>query len=97
MLIFDVNVYGPFRVNQTFLAMLIESGGRITVISSISASIPGDSGLEERVATRQTMKEPDEVARAVLELDHDQPYAYDRDGLVALVDELMSQAGTKSE
>ena len=194
-LTFDVNVYGPFRVNQAFLPMLIESGGRTTVISSISGFIPGSSGsysmskfavegytdtlanelastpvhvsavepggfksnivenlkeravarakagelelseevrarLEESVASRQTMKEPDEVAQAVLELmttdtpkrrymvtpneeqaqvtirsalqrllelNQDQPYAYDRDGLVALLDELMSQDKTESE
>jgi NAD(P)-dependent dehydrogenase (short-subunit alcohol dehydrogenase family) len=188
-LTFDVNVYGPFRVNQTFLPMLIESGGRTTVISSISGFIPGRSGsysmskfavegytdtlatelastavhvsavepggfksnivenlkdralalaeagelelsgevragLEEGVAARQTMKEPFEVAEAVLdlmttdtpkrrymvtpneeqaqitirsamqrllELNQNQPYAYDRDGLVALLDELLSQ------
>jgi hypothetical protein len=76
------------------------------------------------VAARQEMKEPVEVAQAVLdlmttdtpkrrymvtpneeqahitirsamqrllELNQDQPYAYDRDGLVALLDELLSQ------
>ena len=80
--------------------------------------------LEEGVAARQTMKEPFEVAEAVLdlmttdtpkrrymvtpneeqaqitirsamqrllELNQNQPYAYDRDGLVALLDELLSQ------
>ena len=194
-LTFDVNVFGPFRVNQAFLPMLIESGGRTTVISSISGFIPGRSGsysmskfavegytdtlaselastpvhvsavepggfksnivenlkdralaqaeagklelsdevrtrLEEGAASRQTMKEPVEVAQAVLELmttdtpkrrymvtpneeqaqvtirsalqrllelNQDQPYAYDRDGLVALLDELMSQDKTEAE
>ena len=194
-LTFDINVYGPFRVNQAFLPMLIESGGRTTVISSISGFIPGRSGsysmskfavegytdtlaselastavhvsavepggfksnivenlkdralalaeagelelsgevrarLEEGVAARQTMKEPVEVAQAVLdlmttdtpkrrymvtpneeqaqitirsalqralELNQDQPYAYDRDGLVALLDELMSQGRAGSD
>ena len=131
-LTFDVNVYGPFRVNQAFLPLLAESGGRTTTISSISAFMgsPGsysmskfavegytdslaaelaDSGIHvsavepggfkseivnnlvERAQTvaeagrlemsdelqqglqraaemRQTMKEPDEVAQAVLEL-----------------------------
>jgi NAD(P)-dependent dehydrogenase (short-subunit alcohol dehydrogenase family) len=188
-LTFDINVYGPFRVNQAFLPLLIDSGGRTTVISSISGFIPGRSGsysmskfavegytdtlaselattavhvsavepggfksnivenlkdralalaeageleisgevrarLEEGVAARQEMKEPVEVAQAVLdlmttdtpkrrymvtpneeqahitirsamqrllELNQDQPYAYDRDGLVALLDELLSQ------
>jgi NAD(P)-dependent dehydrogenase (short-subunit alcohol dehydrogenase family) len=194
-LTFDVNVYGPFRINQAFLPLLLESGGRTTVISSISAFIPGGSGsysmskfavegytdtlanelastpvhvsavepggfksnivenlqdralalakagdlelsgevragLQESVASRQAMKEPDEVAQAVLELmtsdspkrrymvtpneeqaqitirsamqrllelNQDQPYAYDRDGLVALLDELMAQDKQQSD
>jgi len=129
---FNVNVYGPFRVNQAFLPLLIESGGRTTTISSISGYIAGRgsysmskfavegytdslakeltdtgvhvsavepgafrsnivnnlieraeeaaeegkleindelrSGLEQSAESRQAMKEPDEVAAAVLEL-----------------------------
>ena len=38
---FNVNVYGPFRVNQAFLPLLIKSGGRTTTISSISGYIAG--------------------------------------------------------
>ncbi|MDX1555179.1 MAG: SDR family NAD(P)-dependent oxidoreductase, partial [Xanthomonadales bacterium] len=40
----DVNVYGPYHVNRAFLPLLVESGGRTTTISSISAFIPGNSG-----------------------------------------------------
>ena len=129
---FNVNVYGPFRVNQAFLPLLIESGGRTTTVSSISGYIAGRgsysmskfavegytdslakeltdtgvhvsavepgafrsnivnnlieraeeaeeegkleindelrSGLEQSAESRQAMKEPDEVAAAVLEL-----------------------------
>lgn len=187
VLTMDVNVYGPYRVNRAFLPLLVESKGRTTVISSISAFIPGGSGsysmsksaveaytdtlanelqsksvhvsavepgsfkseiveklrdralaqaeagelelseetrlrLEELATARETMKEPIAVAEAVLELmstdnprrrymvtpneeqaqltirsamqrllelNEGQPYAYDRDGLVALLDELM--------
>lgn len=129
---FDVNVYGPFRVNQAFLPLLTESGGRTTTISSISGYIasPGSysmskfavegytdslaaeltdsgvhvsavqpggfrseivknlikraeeaeaegeleiseelrSGLQQSAESRETLKEPDEVADAVFEL-----------------------------
>lgn len=40
---FDVNVFGPFRVNQAFLPMLLESGGRTTIIGSLNGFIPNDS------------------------------------------------------
>lgn len=33
---FDVNVYGPVRVTQAFAPLILESGGRITTISSIA-------------------------------------------------------------
>lgn len=39
---FDVNVFGPFRINQAFLPMLIESSGRTATISSINGFIPSD-------------------------------------------------------
>jgi NAD(P)-dependent dehydrogenase (short-subunit alcohol dehydrogenase family) len=129
---FNVNVYGPFRVNQAFLPLLTKSGGRTTTISSISGFIAGPgsysmskfavegytdslaaeltdsgvhvsvvepggfrseivenlikraelaeaegeleiseelrTGLAKSAESRQTLKEPDEVAAAVLEL-----------------------------
>ncbi|MDJ0904622.1 MAG: SDR family NAD(P)-dependent oxidoreductase [Woeseiaceae bacterium] len=182
---FDINVFGPFRVNQAFLPMLLESGGRTSIIGSINGFIPNandggyaaskfavegytdslamelaDSGvhvaivepgayksrirekyvanvlaeesstvdeetrksLQEFVVSNETMKEPTEVAEAVLhlmssdapkvrymvtpndeqaaitirlalqrvlQLNEDQPYSYDRDELVALLDELL--------
>lgn len=39
--VFDVNVYGPFRVTKAFAPLLIESEGRITNISSISGVVSG--------------------------------------------------------
>ncbi len=182
---FDINVFGPFRINQAFLPMLLESGGRTSIIGSINGFIPNasdggyaaskfavegytdslamelaDSGvhvaivepgayksrirekyvanvlseesstvdeetrksLQEFVVSNETMKEPTEVAEAVLhlmssdapkvrymvtpneeqaaitirlavqrvlQLNEDQPYSYDRDELVALLDELL--------
>ncbi len=42
---FDVNVYGPYRINRAFLPMLMESNGRTTIIGSISGFIAGRSGI----------------------------------------------------
>lgn len=39
--IFDVNVYGIFRVTRAFAPMIIKSGGRIVNISSISGVLSG--------------------------------------------------------
>lgn len=39
--LFDVNVYGPYRVTQAFAPMLLESGGRVVNISSISGVLSG--------------------------------------------------------
>jgi NAD(P)-dependent dehydrogenase (short-subunit alcohol dehydrogenase family) len=40
---FDINVFGPFRINQAFLPMLLESNGRTAIIGSINGFIPNDS------------------------------------------------------
>jgi len=40
---FDINVFGPFRINQAFLPMLLESNGRTSIISSINGFIPNAS------------------------------------------------------
>ena len=37
----DVNVYGPYRVNKAFADLIIASGGRFNVISSISGVLSG--------------------------------------------------------
>ncbi len=37
---FDVNVFGPFRINRAFLPMLLESRGRTVTIGSINGFIP---------------------------------------------------------
>lgn len=39
--IFDVNIYGPYRITKAFAPLLIESKGRITTISSISGILSG--------------------------------------------------------
>lgn len=39
--LFDVNVYGPFRVTKAFSPMLVESKGRVVNISSISGVLSG--------------------------------------------------------
>ena len=186
--VFNVNVYGPYRINKAFLPLLEESSGRTTTIGSI-AGFTGRSGIysmskfaveaytdslareiedtgvhvsvvepggfksniganrgaralaaaergeieltaeqrarhENAAARSASQKEPDEVADAVLDLltaedpkrrymvtpnerqahstvktalrrivqlNHDQPYAYDRDGLIAVLDELLAE------
>ena len=39
--LFDVNIYGPYRVTRSFAPMIIESKGRIVNISSISGTLSG--------------------------------------------------------
>ncbi|MFT7698931.1 MAG: NAD(P)-dependent dehydrogenase (short-subunit alcohol dehydrogenase family), partial [Candidatus Krumholzibacteriia bacterium] len=42
--VFNVNVYGPYRINKAFTPMLVASQGRTTIISSISGYIAGERG-----------------------------------------------------
>jgi NAD(P)-dependent dehydrogenase (short-subunit alcohol dehydrogenase family) len=184
---FNVNVYGPYRINKAFLPLLDESDGRTAIIGSVSGFIARKAGIysmskfaveaytdslaleiagngvhvsivepgtfkssfaasqaaralaaadrgEIELTTKEraryenvdarsaTRKEPDEVADAVLDLlssdkpkrrymvtanerqaqsaieaamrrvvqlNHDQPYQYDREGLIAVLDELL--------
>lgn len=39
--LFDVNVYGPYRVTKAFAPLIIESQGRINNVSSISGTLSG--------------------------------------------------------
>lgn len=39
--LFDVNIYGPYRITKAFSPLIIESKGRITTISSISGILSG--------------------------------------------------------
>jgi NAD(P)-dependent dehydrogenase (short-subunit alcohol dehydrogenase family) len=39
--VFDVNIYGPYRINKAFAPLLIESKGRTTTIGSISGFVSG--------------------------------------------------------
>lgn len=39
--LFDVNVYGPYRVTKAFAPLLIEAKGRVVTISSISGILSG--------------------------------------------------------
>jgi NAD(P)-dependent dehydrogenase (short-subunit alcohol dehydrogenase family) len=169
-LVFDVNVFGPYRVTNAFVPLILESGGRITTISSIAGILsrpplgaysmskhaveafgdalaaeleprgvkvsliePGNYrseisrnaavrmglGPDSPMADRSRFKEPDEVAAAVVhalfdanpkrrylvvpeereaeltvtkaieelvQLNERQPYSYDRDDLVRMLD-----------
>jgi NAD(P)-dependent dehydrogenase (short-subunit alcohol dehydrogenase family) len=42
-LTFDVNVFGPYRINQAFLPLLLKSKGRTSIIGSINGFIPNAS------------------------------------------------------
>lgn len=37
---FDVNVFGPYRINKAFLPLVIESGGRTAIVGSINGFVP---------------------------------------------------------
>jgi NAD(P)-dependent dehydrogenase (short-subunit alcohol dehydrogenase family) len=39
--LFDVNIYGPYRITKAFAPMLLESKGRVVNISSISGTLSG--------------------------------------------------------
>ena len=39
--VFDVNIYGPYRITKAFAPMIIESQGRVINISSISGTLSG--------------------------------------------------------
>ena len=39
--LFDVNIYGPYRITKAFAPLIIQSKGRITTISSISGILSG--------------------------------------------------------
>jgi len=39
--LFDVNVFGPYRVTKAFAPLLIEAKGRVTTVSSISGILSG--------------------------------------------------------
>jgi len=42
--LFDVNIYGVYRVTKAFAPLVLEQGGRITTIGSISGFIAGPNG-----------------------------------------------------
>lgn len=193
--VFDVNIYGPYRVNKAFAGLLVESKGRTTTIGSISGFISGansgtysmskfaieaytdalaaemaDSGvlvsvvepggyksrirekvtihrlgvdstdaamsdeqkksLQQAIERNASLKEPDEVSDAVMralfddapklrymvvpnegeaeltiktalgravQLNADQPYSYDREELVAMLDALLAEQAKPAE
>ena len=39
--VFDVNIYGPYRINKAFMPLLVASNGRTTIIGSISGFVSG--------------------------------------------------------
>jgi len=174
--VFDVNVFGPYRVTKAFAPLIVQSGGRVTTISSIAGVLsrpplgaysmskhaveafgdalaaelepkgvkvslvePGNYrseisrnaavrmglGADSPMADRSRFKEPDDVAAAVVhalfdanpkrrymvvpeqreaeltitqaiaelvQLNERQPYSYDRDALVRMLDAALGRS-----
>lgn len=55
-LLFDVNVFGVVRVTQAFAPLLIESGGRVVVVSSISGVLAGLPAYGGYAMTKHAME-----------------------------------------
>ena len=41
--VFEVNFFGPYRINQAFLPLLGDDGGRTTIIGSVNGFAPDDT------------------------------------------------------
>lgn len=66
--LFDVNVFGVFRVNKAFAPLIIESQGRIVNISSISGTLSG-GGYGMYAASKHAVEAfTDSMAREMREL-----------------------------
>lgn len=67
--LFDVNVYGVFRVTKAFAPLVIESSGRIVNISSISGVLSGN-GYGMYAASKHAVEAfTDSLAREMEDLD----------------------------
>lgn len=55
-LLFDVNVFGVVRVTRAFAPLLIESGGRVVVVSSISGVLAGLPAYGGYAMTKHAME-----------------------------------------
>jgi len=67
--IFDVNIYGPYRITKAFSPLLIESKGRITTISSISGILSGTFFGPYSMSKHAMEAYSDSLAREMAKLD----------------------------
>ncbi len=80
MSVFDVNVYGPYRVTQAFAPLIIESKGRIVNISSIagisSGSMGGKYGMSKHAVEAYTDSLAAEMERFGVKVSAIEPGSY---------------------
>jgi len=67
--IFDVNIYGPYRITKAFSPLIIESKGRITTISSISGILSGTFFGPYSMSKHAMEAYSDSLAREMAKLD----------------------------
>ena len=67
--IFDVNIYGPYRITKTFSPLIIESKGRVTTISSISGILSGTFFGPYSMSKHAMEAYSDSLAREMQKLD----------------------------
>ena len=67
--IFDVNIYGPYRITKAFSPLIIKSKGRITTISSISGILSGTFFGPYSMSKHAMEAYSDSLAREMKKLD----------------------------
>jgi len=67
--IFDVNIYGPYRITKAFSPLIIESKGRVTTISSISGILSGTFFGPYSMSKHAMEAYSDSLAREMQKLD----------------------------
>jgi NAD(P)-dependent dehydrogenase (short-subunit alcohol dehydrogenase family) len=66
--VFDVNVYGPYRINKAFAPLLVESKGRTTTIGSISGFLTWPRGGIYTMSKHAVEAYTDTLAAEIIEV-----------------------------
>jgi NAD(P)-dependent dehydrogenase (short-subunit alcohol dehydrogenase family) len=102
--LFDVNVYGPYRVTRAFSPLIVQSKGRIAIISSISGILSARNlgvysmskhAIEaSRVVPNQHVAEItiQKAIEELVQLTEGHAYSYDRASLVAMLDAALAKS-----
>lgn len=101
--LFDVNVFGVYRVTQAFAPMIIESKGRITTIGSISGILSGKFSGHYSMSKHAIEAYTDSLAREMQKFDVQvsviEPGNYDSDiGITAknrMLEKKYAQPGSR--